>query len=132
MIIEQISEAITAHAMAMNFLSFFGGLFLGHRLAIAIEQHKALVTVSLPIRKWLIEEIERPTFSGAPTGVDIQEVVRRLAGLKRKGFITAYQAQQSEREKAHRNKDAAGSPRFIETETIKKHLRKCLTYLNAK
>lgn len=132
MIIEQIAEAIAAHSVAMNLLSFFGGLFLGHRLAVAIEQHKALIAASLPIRKWLIEEIERPTLVGAPSEFDIQEVVRRLGWFKRRGFITAYRAQQSEREKARRNRDSAGQGQFIETETIKKHLRKCLTYLNAK
>ena len=114
----------------INFLIFFLGLFLGHRLNLGRELRKEFNDAAIPIRKWILDEIKNPSpYFKSPTDIELDTFVHYLPWWKRGGFNKAYARQKDEREKATA-RDSIGGVFYNDNKHIIKALHECFSFTN--
>lgn len=107
-------------------LSFLAGLFLGHRLAIGRDKRREFNDAALPIREWLLKEIESVGWR-RPSEIEIDTFEACLSAWQRRRFVAALQAYRSEFT-AQTRQDGSGGLYFENEEPIKQLARSCLKY----
>lgn len=132
MFFEQIQPIIRSNAELLGLLTFFIGLGLGHWLALGRDKRREFNDAALPIREWLLSQIQRPSpMSRFPADIDIDLFIQCLPIWKRRGFSSAYEKQKQEREKAI-SRDSVGGVFYAENGAIIEALRICLPYTERK
>lgn len=92
--------------LGWSVLSFFLGLFLGHRLALGRDKRREFNDAALPIRTWLLHEIERPGWR-RPSAIELDTFIAYLSWRHRRRFRSLYEAYVAE-EDAQRKNDGYG------------------------
>lgn len=132
MFLEQIQPIIRSNAELFGLLTFFIGLGLGHWLALGRDKRREFNDAALPIREWLLGQIQRPSpMSHSPADIEIDLFIQCMPIWNQRGFSSAYEKQKRARKKAIA-RDSAGGVFYAEDERIIEALRKCLPYTERK
>jgi hypothetical protein len=112
-------------SIIVGLVTFFLGLFLGHRLSLSRDKRKEFNDASAPIREWILHEIDLTGFAcynnPEPDIIKLDTFIHCMPWWERRCFKRAYAKQKSERNKVDRDND-----------TVIKHLHVCLSYTNHK
>lgn len=129
-ILTELHNIIKSNAELFTCLGFLIGLLLGNWLTIGQEKRKEFNEAILPIRKWILEELEGPhSCSKSPSIIEIDNFVCRLPFWRRSGFVASYKLQIEERQKATAT-DSYGGIIYTDDKKIINALHKCLSYTN--
>lgn len=132
MLLEQIQQTISSNTELISLLTFFIGLFVGNRFALGRDKRKEFNYAVIPIRAWLISELDEPSpYTKAPTAIELDIFVSYLDIWSRRGFRTAYENQAKER-KEQEYIDTYGQVVYRNNKFIINYVRKCLTYTKQK
>ena len=115
--------------LAFSAVSFLLGLWVGHTFALWRDRRKEFNDASIPIRTWLLAEIDSPSLHRPiPTAIEMDTFLSYLRFWQRTHFLRAYQQQNEERRKAWQQEPRYGSVSYSDVTLIKKYLRVCLPY----
>ena len=96
-------------------LTFFVGTGFGHWLTLSRDKRKEFNDAVLPMRTWLLNEIQKPSpYENPPTKIEMDIFLSKLGVLKRFLFKRYYQKQNLEREKA-KIKDSWGQVSYSDS-----------------
>lgn len=130
MFLEHIQPLIRDNTELFGLLTFLIGLGFGHWFALGRDKRREFNDASLPIREWILREIDGPNPSARrPTSIELDTFVQCLSILDKRSFCKAYRGQQKAREQAT-EVDSIGQPFYKDDKPIVAHLRRCLRYTN--
>lgn len=128
MLLDEINKFIQSYAAVFSLFTFLVGLYAGNKMAIGRDKRIEFNEAAIPIRQWLLHEIENPSpITERPTIIEIDQFVQRLPWCKRRCFQIAYERQNHEREKAMA-RDDFGSVSYENKKHIIEALSQCLRY----
>lgn len=119
------------NALLLNLLTFFLGLLLGNWLAIGRDRRREFNEAVLPIRKWLLTDVDSPSpYTQWPSAIEIDTFTACLPAWKRSGFRKAIERHRAAHENQSRNE--SGSVRYADVDAVKAALRECMRYTGRK
>jgi hypothetical protein len=115
-----------------SLLTFFAGLFIGHRLAIVRDKRQEFNDAARPIREWLIRQAKHPSaYTQRPSDAELDEFISYLQIWRRRGFRRAYKNLQTKREQC-KYRDSFGQVLYSDEASIIDAINKCLPYTKRK
>ena len=109
-------------------LTFLLGLVAGHRLTLGRDRRKERNEAAMPIREWLLRQVERPSPYGKQPGLADQDAfVQCLPSRERKGFSEALIAL-DHAEACERQKDGAGQVSYRDPDRVRRAAKDCLRF----
>lgn len=91
---EQVVTSLDASLISA--LTFFVGLWLGHRLQLGRDRIREFNAAVTPVRAYLLCQIDNPRWGNvrAPTLIELDAFEHSLGWLRREGFRRAWQHQE--------------------------------------
>lgn len=116
----------------LSLLTFFLGLFLGHRLTLGRDRRKEFNEIVQPIRDVLLKERESPTpYSVSPSKIDADRLESVLHCWQRRAFRNSWLAYgKSKQEGVYQ--DSVGQCFYQTTESVVSSIDKVLRYTRRK
>jgi len=131
-VLQDIHNLVKENAELFTALGFFIGLGLGHWLALGRDKRREFNDAALPIREWLIGQINNPSpMAHYPAAIELDIFIQCLPFWSRRGFSSAYEKQSQERQKAL-TRDSLGGASYAEGGRIVEALSRCLPYTERK
>lgn len=82
----EFNQLLALYSSCIGLITFFLGLFLGHRLSLGREKRKEKISAAEPIRQWIIERRKRPEPSNSDH-INEYDLDRYLLTLSRREKI---------------------------------------------
>jgi hypothetical protein len=116
----------------LSLLTFFFGLFLGHRLTLWRDRRKEFNDIAQPIRDVLLKEIENPTpYSVGPSKIDADRLESVLHFWQRRAFRNCWLTyEKSKQESVYQ--DPVGQCFYKTTENVVASIDNVLRYTRRK
>lgn len=132
MIADAIQILSGLRAELFSGLTFFLGFWLGHRLQLGRDRIRELNAAVVPVRAYLLKEIELPGLEivPAPSLIELDTFEHYLHRLKRAGFRKTWEEQKRKRATTGKYDPATGKGPTIDKEALRAALRDCLRYTN--
>jgi hypothetical protein len=112
----------------LSLLTFFLGLFIGHKLSLNRARRQEFNEAAIPIRTWLLSEIDGPSsIRPRPSSIDFDAFVSCMSWWQRSRFQAAMKRQNAVRQSSEAI-NGYGEVLYPHSGELKDALRDCLRY----